>query len=150
MGAESISESDQPTPNDALWLGSNDNSFLDLHHSITTSSSGSWADSPYSNEASQSTYDLQTSGNTLSSPPNVPTEVTHSFEFTSIDTTATNVQPSMGFGFEHPIDELMWPTFDSVEPNLGNGDDPFMGWGEKRESQTTEEYGWVLSHVEKL
>lgn len=29
-------------------------------------------------------------------------------------------------------------------------DDPFMGWGMKKTSQMSEDYGWVLSHVETL
>jgi hypothetical protein len=136
------------TMNNPTWFTTQDNSsLLDLSRSITTSSSGSWADSPFSNDVSNHCDPSDAIVGSAILSTNVAVQQTHPSKTRKSDTLVSE-QRSMAVTDQ--TSGLVWPGFEPNQPGMEYGEDPFMGWADKRASQTIEEYDWVLSHVEQL
>lgn len=136
------------TPLDASWDTSSeyraddiDSSSLKLQKSMTTSSSDSCVDSPYSLTTQNSKADT-----TTLSPFHIRDTIT-SPEFGMIITETERLAiPQI---WEETVESSIWPPLEG-DINFGQTDDPFMGWGDRSAAQDSDEYGWVLSHVEHL
>jgi hypothetical protein len=130
---------------DPTWLAMEDASLSDLHQSITSSSSASWVNSlSGSPEHSESLGGISASMNLSSA---VILEQGDSMSLCRGPTTLNehiSVPETLGTG------SVGWANMEGNHSGLESGEDPFMGWADKRAMQTTEEYGWVLSHVGQL
>jgi hypothetical protein len=133
--------------NDPTWLSMEDSSLLDLHQSMTASSSGSWLDNSLNGGSPEGANSISGMSQSTILSPNMTLE--------RIDLV------SSCRGHAQPIEQTSVPatlqTEGVVRPDvehnrsaMDHGEDPFMGWADKRAIQTTEEYGWVLSHVGQL
>ncbi|KAG9239008.1 hypothetical protein BJ875DRAFT_276251 [Amylocarpus encephaloides] len=130
----------------------NNDSLLNLHNPLTMTSSGSWtgtrgsSDSPYSN----SEFQTSIAGDITLLPPvhenGSPQTKVHQSTPPSMPTAECFPPQS----WEDSANSLVWPSLDEADQPLECGDDPFMGWSNKRARQDIEDYSWVLSHVEQL
>jgi hypothetical protein len=137
---------DFSTMSDPTWLAMEDNSLTDLHQSITSSTSGSWVNSSLGGSPEQ--FDpLGTISVSSVLSPNVTLEHADSI-CSSSGPKRINKQSLVpeAVGTEG----LLWGNIENNQAGMEIGEDPFMGWADKRATQTTEEYGWVLSHVGQL
>jgi hypothetical protein len=136
---------------DLSWLTAEDNSsLLDLSSSITTAGSVSWTDSPGSSDTSLQSY--------LSNPveekpilsPNALVHTVHSLKPSNSNVLVSGRSSTSTTNEAESSESSLWPDIDENLAGVECGENPFMGWADKRAHQTIEEYGWVLSHVGQL